>query len=264
MAKSGAFIGFPEGRVREKPVRLPVLENRTDWFALNKFAGLLPQAHPWYQDKVNLTQAIRDQSREGKGELERLGIANCYYVCGPECEFSGPALFAKSKEGADFLKNAYGSDQIRFRYHFVSRNRVEDSHITCDLPVGIHSEEPRAVISHRFGKKARTQFKKLSDSSQFSLWEASSCHPRMHQVRIHAAELGIPVLGDAIYGEELPDPPSVGRKGYKNRPSKPRFSGLALVLLDLDLSRTFKEGPTIDAAPPKPFALLVKKCELSS
>jgi len=259
MAKNGDFIGFPENRLREKPVRLPVLQNEPDWFAVNKFVGLLPQAHPWYQDKPNLTQAIRDQVDEGKGELQRLGISHCYYICGPECESSGPALFAKTKAGADLLKNAYGSDQIEFRYWFVTRNRTSESELVCELPIGRHKERNRAVISHRFGKKASTQFRKQDESEYGALWEATTSHPRIHQVRLHAAELGIPIWGDDLYGEQKDEEPAKFHR-RRNQVRKPRFSGLALILVSMNLTRSFDENVALKATFPKPFSLMLRKC----
>ncbi|MDG2170044.1 MAG: pseudouridine synthase [Opitutales bacterium] len=261
MAKNGDFIGFPENRLREKPVRLPVLKNEPDWFAVNKFAGLLPQAHPWYQGKPNLTQAIRDQVNEGKGELQRLGITHCYYICGPECESSGPALFAKTKIGADLLKNAYGSDQIRFRYWFVTRNRTSESEYNCELPIGRHKERNSAVITHKFGKKASTQFRKQGESDHGALWEATTLRPRFHQVRLHAAELGIPVWGDELYDEQKDEePPKYHRR--RNPVNKLRFSGLASILVSMDLTLIFDEEMVLSASFSKPFSLMLRKSGL--
>lgn len=262
MAKNGAFIGFPEGRLREKPVRLPVLVNERDWFAVNKFAGLLPQAHPWYADRPNLVQAIREQAESGKGELRRLGIASCFFICGPECESAGPALFAKTKPGADLLKNAYGSDQIEFRYRFLTPARHPAVELNCDLPVGPHQSEQRSVITHRFGKKSITRFKKMGESPSLDLWEAFTFRPRLHQIRLHAAELGIPILGDTVYRRKMDDQ-TAGSNRIESRSFKSHFSRLASVLVTMDLSRALDDGPLLELPPPKPFSALLRKCGLT-
>ena len=261
MSKSGDFIGFPENWLRQKPVRLPVLRNEADWFVVNKLAGLLPQAHPWYPDKSNLTQAIRKQAEEGKGELRRLGITHCYYVCGPECESPGPTLFAKTKFGSDHLKNAYGSNLIEFQFLFVTRSHTSDSELNCELPVGQHRDQPKAVISHKYGKKASTRFRKVSESDFGELWEATTTHPRYHQIRLHAAELGIPVFGDGLYGEQLIEK-EMRPRGRAPRAFLPRFSGLALLLSAMDLSRSDCGGGLFRVPPSKPFALMLRKCGL--
>ena len=261
MSKNGEFIGFSEGRLREKPVRLPVLANERDWFAVNKFSGLLPQAHPWYKDQPNVTQLIREQVKAGKLELQRLGISHCYYIGGPECESAGPAIFAKTKQGSDHLKNALGSNQIEFRFRFLTTARHTEAELHCDLPVGPHKSEHRSVITHRYGKKSDTRFRKLAESDRMTSWEAVTFHPRLHQIRLHAAELRIPVFGDPIYGlNEHSETERLKGKGTRN--SNLRFSGLALVLVSLNLSRVFGGDLVLEASGPKPFLSLLRKCGL--
>lgn len=258
MAKKGDFIGFPEGRLREKPVRLPVLANQEDWFAVNKFAGILPQAHPWYSERPNLTSAIRDQISEGKGELKRLGVSNCHYIAGSECEFEGPSLFAKTKPSSDFLKNAFGSDQFLFRFWFLTPHRSKESEHSCELPVGAHKSEPHAAVTHRFGKKSSTRFRRLGESDHLNLWEATTSHPRLHQIRLHAAEVGLTIYGDLLYGS--PDDESAFKSYRKHRAFNPRFSGLTAVLKSLDISGAIGHACVLEASIPKPLVSLLKKC----
>ena len=259
MSKKGEYIGFPEGRLREKPVRLSVLGNEEDWFAVNKFAGILPQAHPWYPDRPNLTSVIREQVAEGKGELQRLGISQSHYISGAECEFAGPTLFAKSKAAADFLKNAFGSNQFLFRFWFLTAKKTELPEQECTLPVGPHKSEPRLVVTHRYGKKATTRFTRLIQRDNLSLWEATTTHPRLHQIRLHAAELELGILGDSLYG--VPEVADFARKDQKrNRLFNHRFSGLAAVLRCLDLSAVIGKEWVLEAPLPKPFLSLLRKC----
>lgn len=257
MSKKGDFIGFPEGRLREKPVRLAVLENRTDWFAVNKLAGILPQAHPWYPDQPNLTFAIREQIEAGKKELQRFGISKCLHVCGAECEFSGPSLFAKTHGGASRLRNAFGSNQIGFRYLLFTRSRLSCSKLSCNLPVGQHRIHPRSVVTHRYGKKSDTRFLQLGEAEGVYLWEAFTVHPRLHQVRLHASELGIPVLGDKWYGA-VQNSAAESRSG--NSHLAMGYPGLGMVLHSLDLSKVHSCGPPLKGSLPKRFASLAKKC----
>jgi hypothetical protein len=260
MAELNAFIGFPEGWLRDKPVRLTVLANEPDWFAVNKLASLLGQAHPWFAGQADITAAIRSQAEAGKGELERLGISGCYYIYGPEFETPGPLLFAKNKSSANLIKNAIGSDQICFTHLFLTEAKVSESELICELPVAIHKDKPVAVVSHRFGKKSSTRFRKIKGSETLSLWEAATTHPRMNQIRLHAAELGIPILGDADYGrmDRLDD----RRENRGFRLVKPRFSGVAMFLSEIDLSRILPEYPKLEVEPSRQFASLLRKCGL--
>ncbi|MCZ6675602.1 MAG: pseudouridine synthase [Verrucomicrobia bacterium] len=257
MAKSNEFVGFPEGILRRKPIRLPVLANESNWFSLNKFAGLLGQAHPWYAEQRDITSAIRSQVEFEKGELKRLEIGSIFYICGPEPEVAGPMLFAKDKQTSYVLKNALGSDLITFKYWFVTHGKVAESEEICQLPVAAHKSEPRALVSHKSGKKSCTKFRKLRDSQDLSLWEATTNHPRMHQVRLHASEIGIPVYGDANYGSRYPV--STIKEVWQGRKQIPRFSGLGMVLTELDISEVLPETLPLSGKLPKSLSVLMRK-----
>lgn len=263
MASSKAFVGFPEGMIQDKPARLPVLSNEANWFSLDKFSGLLGQAHPWHTDRPDVARAIRSQTESGKAELNKLSIKSAFYVCGPELEFAGPMIFGKNKDSADHLKNAYGSEQFIFTYRFLTESDHPKEVIECNLPIAMHSKLPRAQISHRTGKKSTTRFRKVARSRHLSLWEAETTHPRMHQIRIHAAESRIPILGDQLYeaAEQFPDSKAHRREKMS---FLQRFSGLAAVLVQIDLSKLFPEiGPLVGDLP-KQFLTLLRKLELDN
>ena len=83
MANARTFIGFPEGILRGKPVRLPVIENKESWYAVNKLSGLLGKKHTWFPGRPDVSSAIRRQLESGKPELDRLGIRGAYPVFSP-------------------------------------------------------------------------------------------------------------------------------------------------------------------------------------
>lgn len=257
MATTKGYIGFPEGMLRDKPLRLPVLVNESDWFCLAKCAGIVARAHPWYSARQDICRAIRIQAKEGKAELQRLKIPEAYYVCGPEPELAGPVVFAKSKLAAERLRNAFGSDQFQFAYRFVTSAKISEEELECKLPIAIHKREAKALISHSSGKKSHTRFRKLGDAAQFTLWEAASKQPRLHQIRLHAAELGIPVFGDNLYGSDFAGFPSP--HGASKRKTTSRFPGMALVLYSIDLCQVCPDFLPLSAQIPKPFAALLRK-----
>lgn len=65
----------------------------------------------------------------------------------------------------------------------------------------INSRKGRMVKTHSGGQSAITEFRFISASSQFSFLEAWPYTGRTHQIRVHAAELGYPIVGDRLYGK---------------------------------------------------------------
>lgn len=260
MPERDAYIGFPKGLLCDRPVRFQVLANEAGWFVLQKSRGVPGQVHPWYKNKADVTSSIRSQIVAGKGELKRLGIGELFYICGPEPESSGPMLFAKNKASADFLSNAFGSNLFRFTFWLIARSKTSESRLQCDLPLLGHLSEPRALVSHRQGKKATTHFHRLRCGSDFSLWEAKTYLPRYHQIRLHAHEVGLSIVGESLYGTENLEP-MLNQQWKGSSPSS--FKGLALLLRSLDFGRVCKGFTAKTSKIPEAFSAFLKKSGLN-
>lgn len=243
-----------------KPLRLSLIENESGWYVLNKLSGLLGKQHPWFQGRPDVCSAIRAQLDAGKPELRRLGVTGAYLVYSPEPDLSGPMLFANNRKTGEFLKNALGSDRLGFDYLMVTVAKVEGSILHCDLPIGNHRTEARSVVSHKYGKKSSTTFKKLHETPSVALWKARTKLPRVDQIRTHANEVGIPVFGDRLYGCDADEIQVRGNETLRD--TLRRFSGIGLALTRIDLSAVDLGITEVEAPLPKPLSLLLRKCGL--
>ncbi|MDE6575803.1 MAG: hypothetical protein K2L24_00120 [Opitutales bacterium] len=119
-------------------------------------------------------------------------------------ELSGVVLYAKNKGSLCELRNAYGSQQFTFRWTILARNQVLEESVICSLPIAKSADGDRMRVSHKKGKQTRTEFQKQENiGKSFTLWSAKTHFIRPHQIRIHAYEVGIPVLGESIYNTTL-------------------------------------------------------------
>ncbi|MDR2200969.1 MAG: hypothetical protein LBN94_02585 [Puniceicoccales bacterium] len=121
-------------------------------------------------------------------------------------ELSGVVLLANDRKKVATLRNCLGSRGMGFHFLLLARS-VSDlpGEISCPLPMGKHRRENRMFISHRNGKKTFTQFEQLDHFRSHTLWSAKTDFPRRHQIRLHAHEVGIPVLGEDLY-DQIPLP----------------------------------------------------------
>jgi 23S rRNA-/tRNA-specific pseudouridylate synthase len=55
------------------------------------------------------------------------------------------------------------------------------------------------VISHKTGKKSRTDFRFIENVGPYEHWQATTRFPRPHQIRLHAHECGIGIIGENLY-----------------------------------------------------------------
>ena len=130
-------------------------------------------------------------------------------------ETSGTVLVARSSEAASKLGAMTMKREIEKTYLALVSGRVETEHGLIDAPMGrlgISEENPiwlrRGVIPHDDpqGRKtydAQTEYWTLATSDACSVLRLRAHTGRLHQLRVHLAHLGHPVIGDKIYG---PDP----------------------------------------------------------
>jgi 23S rRNA-/tRNA-specific pseudouridylate synthase len=180
----------PGLRIVEKPAGLPVFPPHADpggdcVLARLRAAGLAAHPGPW------------PAGFEG-------GIA--HRLDGPT---SGLLLVAADPDALAALRQRFASGALRKRYRFLSRRDVPwDAHHT-EAPI---AHDPRhkgrmvvergAATPHR-GRwlPARTDFRRVGVGLHgLPLWEAEMRTGVMHQVRVHAASLGLALAGDRRYG----------------------------------------------------------------
>jgi 23S rRNA pseudouridine1911/1915/1917 synthase len=134
-------------------------------------------------------------------------------------ETSGTVLAARSPETASRLGGMTMRREIEKYYLALVSGRVEAEHGLIDAPIGrlgVSPENPiwlrRGVIrpddpQGRKGAEARTEFWRLGSSgpgetNPISLLRLRAHTGRLHQLRVHLAHMGHPVIGDKIYGPD--------------------------------------------------------------
>jgi 23S rRNA (cytosine1962-C5)-methyltransferase len=115
-------------------------------------------------------------------------------------ETSGLLLFTKSSRASRSLASQFAERSVAKRYLFLTDRPVPEApqHLRSVLVRAGHRSVSRPPYPG--GEIAETHFQLLSSQPGQSLVEARPITGRPHQVRVHAAELGFPVLGDSEYG----------------------------------------------------------------
>ncbi len=97
-------------------------------------------------------------------------------------ETSGVLVFARSPEANRALADQFQNRSVRKRYLLVTKSGAPQNIFTVAKPVD--------------GKPAKTHFRYLREIHSGFLWEAGPITGRTHQVRLHAAACGIPIVGE--------------------------------------------------------------------
>lgn len=97
-------------------------------------------------------------------------------------------------------QQAFKSRQVSKRYLTLLCGRPKEQHFEVDLPLmkSAQSHRSRTIVDDA-GKSALTRFKVLEQYQEYALVEAEPVTGRTHQIRVHAASIGLPVAGDQLY-----------------------------------------------------------------
>jgi 23S rRNA pseudouridine1911/1915/1917 synthase len=193
-------------------IALDVLFESDDFVIVNKPAGL-PTAPLVRTDNRSLAAALlaRYPEMQGVGFREREpGLVHRL-----DNETSGVVLAARNQAAFKAARALFESSLIEKRYLAVVGAGLSGSGDVRTL-LGPDSADPRRVRvfeqppSEGYAKLAHTRYRAVRSGPRFALVELSVERAFRHQIRVHLAQLGYPIAGDALYGG--PEAPALGAR----------------------------------------------------
>jgi 23S rRNA pseudouridine1911/1915/1917 synthase len=182
-----------------EPVPLDIVYEDDTLVVINKPAGLVvhPAAGNWSGTVLN---GLLHRYGDAAAGLPRAGIVHRL-----DKETSGLMVVARTLEAQTDLVRQLQARTVKRRYlALVWGNMPEEG--TIDAPIGRDPRERTrmAVVTGASGKPARTHFRRI-DSTVWERQPVSAIHcdletGRTHQIRVHCAHTGHPLLGDPVYG----------------------------------------------------------------
>ncbi len=145
---------------------------------------------------------------EGVGEPGRWGIVHRL-----DRETSGLLLVAKRADALSRLQQAIRDRHVGRTYLALVGGGFDIPTGTVDAPIGRDPRQPTRMAVRSDGRPARTHYTRLAewDADGVALVEVRLETGRTHQVRVHLAAIGHPVIGDSAYGRRATPPVDPGR-----------------------------------------------------
>lgn len=129
--------------------------------------------------------------------LEARCNLNLYTAHRLDRDTSGAMIFARTPEAAEKLRVAFSERQVEKRYLLLTDRRVSQARFFRESRI---EREGNDYVSHADGtSNSRTQFTLIDEVGGIFLWEARPETGRSHQIRLHAEDAGMPILGDAAH-----------------------------------------------------------------
>jgi 23S rRNA pseudouridine1911/1915/1917 synthase len=114
---------------------------------------------------------------------------------------SGVLVVAKSDRAYHGLREQFSQHTITRQYHALVYGRLSDMSGVIDTPIGRDRvDRKRMSTRSRHGRPARTLWRVLETFAEVTHLEATLETGRTHQVRVHCASIGHPLVGDCVYG----------------------------------------------------------------
>jgi RluA family pseudouridine synthase len=178
---------------------------------------------------------------------------------------SGAMVLAKTVDAQRKLSQQWETRTVEKTYLAIVHGVVHDPQGTIDIPLKKTNSAKHPVLPDPAnGKPATTEYVVLDQFRQYALVQAHPITGRMHQVRVHFASQGTPLLVDKLYGSEAPLMLSEFKRGYRSSDrkgkEKPLIARTALHANKLSFDHpTTGERMTFTVEPPKDFAAAVKQ-----
>ena len=176
--------------------------------AVDKPRGWMLVPVSWQKTARNLQAAINSSIAARDFWARSRGLKFLRYVHRLDADTSGILLFAKSLGAVQTYSDLFESRQMEKLYLAVVAGRRKESEWTCRLKLAPDPKRTgRMKVDNRNGKSAETHFQAVSEMSGLTLIECRPITGRTHQIRVHLAEAGLPIIGDELYGRRDSDLP---------------------------------------------------------
>lgn len=230
-------IPEPKGiQVEGEDIPLDIVHEDDDILVVNKPAGMVVHPAPgnWTGTLVNALKGrggpLSEAPEEGReGIVHRL-----------DKETSGLLLVAKTDRAHRLLGAALQARKIVRRYAALSWGHLNEERLTIEQPIARDPRDRKRMAVVNTGRPARTDLTRLARFDSADLLRAHLFTGRTHQIRVHLASIGHPVVGDDTYG-------GGGGRRLVNLPPRRHFLHAAWLVFRHPVT-----GETIDLRAPLP------------
>lgn len=178
-------------------IPLDVLYEDKDVIVINKPKGMVvhPAAGHYSGTLVNALMYHCGHELSGINGVMRPGIVHRI-----DMDTTGSLIVCKNDKAHNAIAAQLKEHSINRRYHAICYGVLKEDEGTVNKPIGRHPvERKKMAVDERNGKEAVTHYKVIERFKDFTYVECKLETGRTHQIRVHMASIGHPLLGDEVY-----------------------------------------------------------------
>lgn len=192
-------ITIPEAKettLKPQDIPLDIVYEDDDILVVNKAKGMVvhPAAGNPEGTLVNAVMAHCKGNLSGIGGELRPGIVHRL-----DKDTSGLLIVAKNDKAHSQMSKQIQDREVKKIYIALVRGIISENEATINMPIGRSMQDRKKMAVTKKGKEAITHFQVLERFDKYTLLKVKIDTGRTHQIRVHMAEIGHPVVGDMLY-----------------------------------------------------------------
>ena len=199
-------VTIPEAKpvdIQPKEIPLQIVYEDDDVLVINKPKGLVVHPAAGHEDDTlvnGLLYAMGDALSGINGEL-RPGIVHRI-----DKDTSGLLAVAKNDHAHIMLASQLKDHSMARTYEAIVCGNLKEDSGTVDAPIGRHpSDRKKMCVTQRNSRNAVTHWEVVKRYRGYTHIRCRLETGRTHQIRVHMAYIGHPILGDSVYGRKKPE-----------------------------------------------------------
>lgn len=186
-----------EPEIKAENIPLDIIYEDADFLIVNKPKNMVVHPAPGHYEGT-LVNAIMYHCKEDLSGIN--GVMRPGIVHRIDKDTTGSLIICKNDEAHNDISAQLKEHSITRKYRAIVHGCLKDDEGIIDAPIGRHpTDRKKMAINERNGKRAVTHYKVLERFQKYTYIECQLETGRTHQIRVHMASIGHPLLGDEVY-----------------------------------------------------------------